>query len=109
MDASGEPLEYGAQLDMSLVSLLEHADTEGWASHQLAAPPAVVEHFGMAVQRHAGATLMFATRAEFLGLNRVLGLGIDEHLTPPLLDQVIDRYRAMGVTKAVLQLCPRAI
>ena len=109
MSASGEPPEDGSQLDWSLVCVLEHADAEGWASHQLAAPPAVVEHFGIAVQRYAGATLMIANRGEILGLNRVLGLGIDERLTPALLDEVIARYHALGVTRAILQICPRAI
>lgn len=109
MISSGERLEDAPPLDWSLVSLLEHADSEGWASHQHAAPSAVVDHFGIAVQRYAGATLMFASRGDFLGLNRVLGLGIDERLTPALLDEVIARYRANGVRKAVLQLCPHAV
>jgi hypothetical protein len=109
MTASSERPEDGAQLDWSRVCLLEHADTEGWASHQSAAPPAVVEHFGIVVQRYGGATLMFASRGDFLGLNRALGVGIDERLTPAMLDEVIARYRAMGVTRAILQLCPLAI
>jgi hypothetical protein len=96
-------------LNWSLVRLLEHADTQGWASHQLAAPPVVVEHFGLGLQRLAGATLMSASRGDILGLNRVLGLGIDEPLTPAVLDDVLSRYRARDVTKVLLQLCPLAI
>src|SRR5437016_755930 len=61
------------------------------------------------LRRRAGATLMSASEGDYLGLNRVLGLGIDEPLTPSLLDEILDHYRSVGVTRALFQLCPTMI
>lgn len=96
-------------MERPFISLLEHADAEGWASHQAAAPQELVDHFGFAVRRHAGATLMLSKRAEYSGLNRVVGLGVDEPLTPALIDQVLGEYRAAGVSTTLLLLCPMAV
>lgn len=101
-------MSHGGSIDHGLVRLLERADTEGWADHQRAAPREVVEHFGFAVRRIGGATLMLATRAVFSGLNRVIGLGLDAPLTEVLLDEVIAEYQRVGVTRVVLQLGPLA-
>jgi ribosomal protein S18 acetylase RimI-like enzyme len=92
-----------------LTRRLERADAEGWANHQLAAPPSIVEEYGMVTERLGSATLIIATRGGIVGLNRVLALGVDAPLTPAYLDEVIGRYTARGVTKMILQLCPQAV
>ena len=52
---------------------------------------------------------MLSTRAEFLGLNRVVGLGSESPLTEALLDEVIGEYRDAGVTRVAFQLSELAI
>jgi hypothetical protein len=96
-------------IDWPHVSSLEMSDAEGWYSQVAAAPPEVQGHFGFKVERLDGATLMYAAREAFLGLNRVIGLGIQRDLTPAGLDDVLLRYERMGVDKVLLQLCPYVV
>jgi hypothetical protein len=93
---------------LSLARSLEGIEAEAWRRHQLAAPTPIRERYGIEVRDFAGGVALIAATGP-VGMNRVLGLGLDRPLDDETLDGVIDIYRSAGVPRFLLLLSPSAL
>lgn len=87
---------------------VEQVEGAAWADMQTASPAEFRERIGVAVWRRSGGVALIASRSDTLAINRALGFGFDEPLTPALLDEVTRQYRAAGCKRFVLQWSPSA-
>lgn len=93
---------------MDLALLVERGEGEANEDMFRAAPRDLAEALGMAVFRIGDATALVMPGADDTQFNRVFGLGLETPIREADLDEVIARYRPLGLSRARLQLTPAA-
>lgn len=93
---SGAPLAL-EQIEREVPSLLFQLATDEDA-----------EDAGLRAARIGSATVVAASGIDAPAFNRVLGLGIGEPASEPLLDDIIDWYRATGGSRLFVKVSPMA-
>jgi GNAT superfamily N-acetyltransferase len=88
--------------------ILERIEAEAWAEHQQSSPPAIEAEFGVDVRRVGSAVALLAVRGDMLGMNRVVGLGLESDSHAGLADEVFDVYRNAGVARFLVFWSPAA-
>jgi hypothetical protein len=91
---------------LDLARAVENIEALAWAELQLALSPQVRARLGVEILHSSGATLLLAPHADVLQLNRVIGLGMAEALTPADLDWIISTYSAARVSKFLVHWGP---
>ncbi len=80
--------------DATLGAIAERIGCERMEAFAACAPPSVVRAYGLRWRRVGGVVQMACDRMHSLNRNRTQGLGVDEPLSPGLLDDVIAFHRA---------------
>lgn len=93
---------------MELARLVERGEAQANEDMFRAAPRALAEALGIETFRIADATALVMPGADDTQFNRVFGLGLDRPIRPADLDEVVARYRPLGLSRARLQLTPAA-
>jgi GNAT superfamily N-acetyltransferase len=91
-----------------LALLVERGEAQANEDMFRAAPRDLAETLGMAAFRIADATALVMPGADDTQFNRVFGLGLERPVRPEDLDEVVARYRPLGLSRARLQLTPAA-
>lgn len=87
---------------------IEHIEAAAWRDLQTALPVDFKERWGVSVGIFGGAIALRAANTPTPAINRIVGLGMGEPLTPELLDRVVAWYAEAGVQRFVIQLSPVA-
>ncbi len=82
-----------AGLTRESVLLLERVEAAAWRDVHASALAEDRAALGLRTRELAGAWLMAADREESLLYNRALGLGLDQPVTPAVLDELLAHYR----------------
>ena len=91
---------------MDLTRLVEQGEAEANEDMFRAAPRALAEALGLEAFRIADATALVMRQVDDAQFNRVFGLGLERPVRPESLDEVVARYRPLGLSRARLQLIP---
>src|SRR5262245_31552661 len=92
-----------------ITRLAETAEAEFMYQYQAMAPSPTQTALGVAAARIGGGVTL-SMRHDVTGYwSKALGFGFTEPITGPLIDQVIDFYRAEHSPGAVIQIAPVAL
>lgn len=93
---------------MDLTRLVETGETEAFVDQFRAVPAPLAEAIGLEVFQVGDGVGLMARRVDETVLNRVLRLGVERPVQPEHLDEVVARYRPLGLSNARMQLSPSA-
>lgn len=96
-------------IDPSLAALLERCEMAAWGEFYGAASPNSVAACGLRLEQRDGALAVLAAAADVLGLNRVVGLGLERAAAGKTLDHLIGLYTQARVPRFFLQVCPTVL
>lgn len=92
------------------LAMAEFGEARAYERLLLNAPEALRHEFGLAVHRVGGAVALVAGGIrQTLMLNRVIGLGLREPLTPALLERIDRIYGDAGIDTYAVELTPPAM
>ena len=94
--------------DLEVAAVCERIEREQWADFCEAAPAELEDAGGVDLMRIAGAVAGRAPGIDVLAANRVVGLGMFEPATAAAVDACIEFFRAAGVPRFFIQVCPAA-
>ena len=81
-----------------VASLVEFSEARAYGSLIQAAPQAYLESHGLrAVKIGSAVAVMAESVTNTLNMNRVIGLGVAETATEPMIDQIVELYTARGI------------
>jgi hypothetical protein len=93
-------------LSPDINEILEFAEANAQADLIKALPVDLAAELGMQFQRIGSATAFAATRVNIVMFNRVIGLGIRESLTQPVVDSAVEYMRQHAASKFAFQIIP---
>lgn len=94
--------------ESGLVVRCERAEAAADEARARVMPAEAGERLGGGCRRIGDALLLYATRADILQFNRVIGLGIERPTTESQLDDVVAAYDALGVPRFMVHVAPGA-
>ena len=97
-----------ANVDPALIKELEEIEIAAWGDFYKAASATSISSCGLQIAESPGTIAVLASGADVLGLNRVVGLGLERSVSPADLDEFIDRYTDAGVPRFFVQVSPIA-
>jgi hypothetical protein len=93
---------------MDLAQLVERGEATAYLDIFRAVPARLAESLGIQAFGIGDGTALMASKMDVPEFNRVLGLGVTEPARAEHLDEVVARYRPLGLAKARFQLSPTA-
>lgn len=93
---------------MDLDLRVERGEAAAYADMFRAAPASLAEALGVQVLAIGDAMGLMVAKIDAAEFNRVLGLGLDQPARPEHLDEIVARYRPLGLRRARFQLSPHA-
>jgi len=87
---------------------MEECERAAWGDFYRAANDDIARNAGIRLEDSDVGLVAIAAKANVLGLNRVLGLGIREPATKEAVVAMIDRFKSAGVPRFFIQLSPVA-
>ena len=97
-----------ANVDPALIKELERIEIAAWGDFYKAASANSISSCGLQIAEPHGAMAGLASGADVLGLNRVVGFGLEGSVSPTDLDELIVRYTDAGVPRFFVQVSPMA-
>jgi hypothetical protein len=94
---------------MGSAAAVEFIEAEAWAELQLTLPADVRARLGVQVRYHGRAVSLVAPATDAPSVNRTIGLGLEQPLTPAALDELISQYASAGAKRWMLHWCPEAM
>jgi hypothetical protein len=96
-------------IDLRAAAAIEAAEARAWSDLYAAAPADFAAAAGVG-QRELGGALVLSWRATGRRyFSRTIGLGLEEPLTPTLLDEIIRGYEDAGIAMFLLQSLPHCL
>jgi hypothetical protein len=84
----------------------ERAEMEALASGTNLAPAAIAKDLGLHLIVDHGVTMVLATQADVLALNRIVGLGVETPATREQLARLVRNARERGTKRLFIQIAP---
>lgn len=96
-------------IDLRWAAAIEAAEARAWSDLYAAAPADFAAAAGVGQRELSGALVLswLATGRRYF--SRTIGLGLEEPLTPPLLDEIIRGYEHAGIAMFLLQSLPHCL
>jgi GNAT superfamily N-acetyltransferase len=94
--------------DESLVRRLERTEIAAWGDFYRAASPASAAACGLGLLEDDRAVAVRATAADVLGLNRVVGLGLEKPVSAAAIERLIEFFVGARVPRFFVQVSPTA-
>lgn len=85
---------------------LEDIEIEALRDFFAAAPQKIADHLGVRLHQVGPVTLFMVPALDVLVFNRAVGYGLQLAIDPSDVDRYIDHFRAEGVKRFFVQLCP---
>ncbi|UCC72997.1 MAG: GNAT family N-acetyltransferase [Gemmatimonadota bacterium] len=94
--------------DKTLLERLERAEIAAWGDFYRAATPTSASACGLGVAEEAGTLAVRAAAADVLGLNRVIGLGMERPASEASIDRLLDLFAGEHVPRFFVPVSPLA-
>jgi GNAT superfamily N-acetyltransferase len=91
-----------------LIAAHERIESKAEADWFHAASPAIVASTGLAVETIGSVGILLMAKVDVLMFNRAVGIGLREPATEALVDRIVARYRAAGVSRFLVPVSPAA-
>ena len=93
---------------METASRVEWIEAAAWSDMLQAVPKAAADRLGVSVRRVGAVRVLRATGIDHPLFNRAMGLGVAERGTREIVDQVVDSFQNVGVSRYFVHLPPSA-